>query len=252
MKKMHGRGKKAILAISIILLILVFIVTSSFRTLDFFKKPNYCGSISSVHVSSADANKECTDSLQCAGFCVVEDKSFGYGKCSSYNLDISACKPFSRIIFSMFNVSWDNPLEGLFLEPSPDDIGFDIDLHVYSYKGEHIGINYSTGKYETQIEGARTSSNLGGGGNEWISLPGDQDCYAVIDSFPAFNWSKRPNHVVENITVTWQILLDDGNERIETLPVKVKINLNKPFIGPFVRVNNLSKPSTITIYPPYN
>jgi hypothetical protein len=54
------------------------------------------------------------------------------------------------------------PLEG--------DMEPDLDLHVYTDDGRHVGMNYVTGQYEVQVTGALTSGNLLNA-HEWILLP---------------------------------------------------------------------------------
>lgn len=51
-----------------------------------------------------------------------------------------------------------------------ENIEPDLDLHVYTDDGRHVGINYVTGEYEVQVEGALTSGNLRNA-HEWILLP---------------------------------------------------------------------------------
>ena len=46
----------------------------------------------------------------------------------------------------------------------------DLDLHVYTQDGRHVGMNYASGEYEAQVEGAITSGNLMNS-HEWILLP---------------------------------------------------------------------------------
>jgi hypothetical protein len=54
------------------------------------------------------------------------------------------------------------------------EVGFsvlpDVDLHAYANDGKHVGMNYQTGIYENQIEGAIASGDLIGG-TEWIFAP---------------------------------------------------------------------------------
>ena len=55
--------------------------------------------------------------------------------------------------------------------PPVDGItGPDLDLHVYTDDGRHVGMNYVTGQYEMQVDGALASSNLLNA-HEWILLP---------------------------------------------------------------------------------
>lgn len=64
----------------------------------------------------------------------------------------------------------------LYLEMQPD-----LDLHVYTADGRHVGFNYATGEYENQVEGALASGNLGNA-HEWILLPEGIDFQYVVRS----------------------------------------------------------------------
>ncbi len=65
---------------------------------------------------------------------------------------------------------------------------FDIDLRVFSEDGSMVGMCYESGEYKVEIPGARTSGNIGAGGPEWISVPGDIKIYYEIDTTPMDNW----------------------------------------------------------------
>jgi hypothetical protein len=60
-------------------------------------------------------------------------------------------------------------LESLAVGPNSSLVP-DLDLHAYAVDGRHICMNYVTGKYENQIEGAIASGDLSGA-NEWIFVP---------------------------------------------------------------------------------
>jgi hypothetical protein len=57
----------------------------------------------------------------------------------------------------------------------------DMDLHAYDGNGKHVGMNYQTGVYENQIDGAITSGDLIGG-TEWIFAPDNVNVRFVTDS----------------------------------------------------------------------
>lgn len=59
--------------------------------------------------------------------------------------------------------------------------GPDLDLHVYTTDGRHIGVNYVTGVYENQVDGALTSGDRFNS-NEWILLPEGIDYHYVVRS----------------------------------------------------------------------
>jgi hypothetical protein len=57
----------------------------------------------------------------------------------------------------------------------------DLDLHAYADDGRHVGMNYQTGVYENQIDGATASGDLTGG-TEWIFVPSNVHVRFVTDS----------------------------------------------------------------------
>jgi hypothetical protein len=57
----------------------------------------------------------------------------------------------------------------------------DVDLHAYDGDGKHVGMNYQTGVYENQIDGAIASGDLTGG-TEWIFAPDNVNVRFVTDS----------------------------------------------------------------------
>lgn len=59
--------------------------------------------------------------------------------------------------------------------------GPDLDLHVYTTDGRHIGMNYISGVYENQVDGALTSGDRFNS-NEWILLPEGIDYRYVVRS----------------------------------------------------------------------
>ena len=57
----------------------------------------------------------------------------------------------------------------------------DIDLHVISTNGKHVGMNYNTGLYENEIQDALSSGDLING-EEWIFVPSNIDVTYYISS----------------------------------------------------------------------
>jgi M6 family metalloprotease-like protein len=57
----------------------------------------------------------------------------------------------------------------------------DLDLHAYTPRGEHVGMNYRSGKYEIQIPGARASGDLWNS-SEWIWVPAGTEVYFFVSS----------------------------------------------------------------------
>ncbi len=59
----------------------------------------------------------------------------------------------------------------------------DLDLHLYCDDGRHIGVNYETGEYEIQIEGAIVSGDTRDM-SEWIFIPPDvTNCHFAVSSY---------------------------------------------------------------------
>ena len=70
------------------------------------------------------------------------------------------------------------PLTGSNLRESPN-----LDLHAYTPDGRHIGMNYTSGEYENQVEGAVASGDLEGG-DEWIFVPFGTNVTYAVSSYP--------------------------------------------------------------------
>ena len=147
---------------------------------------------------------------------------------SQLYVDISSYLPYSKKIISICNITWEIPAIKVPLEPIPYENYFDIDLHVYSYDGQHIGMNYTSMEYEIQIPDAETSGNILGGGPEWISVPEDTKIYYIIDITLAREWSEELNVTIENITASWQVVCyDDNGTRRESEPITVNVSLEE-------------------------
>lgn len=70
----------------------------------------------------------------------------------------------------------------LYLEYEPD-----LDLHVYTDDGRHVGMNYVTGQYEIQVEGALASGNLHNA-HEWILLPEGISFHYIVRSTSTYKF----------------------------------------------------------------
>jgi len=57
----------------------------------------------------------------------------------------------------------------------------DLDLHVYTLDGKHVGTNYETGEYEMQIPDSIASGDFYNS-SEWIYVPENVDVYFVVSS----------------------------------------------------------------------
>ena len=101
---------------------------------------------------------------------------------------------------------------------------FDIDLHVISDDGRHVGMNYSTGVYENEIEGATSSGDIPGGGPEWIELPSDVLFRAYLDASPALEWASELGLLAEDWEIRGEIRFihfDGVGERTQTDPMEL-------------------------------
>ncbi|MCK4501363.1 PKD domain-containing protein, partial [Candidatus Babeliales bacterium] len=99
----------------------------------------------------------------------------------------------------------------------------DIDLHAYSLDGKHIGVNYSNGLYENEIQGAFSSGDLING-EEWIFVPSDINVSYYIGSHDVQKFlEENPDFNASNATIefdatymeyspnTKHVQLPDGN-----------------------------------------
>jgi hypothetical protein len=117
----------------------------------------------------------------------------------------------------------------------------DVDLHVYTWDGQHVGMNYVTGEYELGIEGAKSSGNVHGGGYEWIAFPDFLETYYVIDATPVKLWLEEYNtwanafgvSTVEVLNITASVTLvhyDENGIRQESEPIPITVNLDNPTV----------------------
>jgi hypothetical protein len=105
----------------------------------------------------------------------------------------------------------------------------DFDLHAYSNTGEHVGMNYLTGGYETEIDGSRTSGNILNGGPEWISLPDDVQAHFPLDATPAGEWVEELGADSFSIEAEIQaVFFNAEGDMTETESVIVPIDLDEP------------------------
>jgi hypothetical protein len=123
---------------------------------------------------------------------------------------------------------------------------FDVDLHVYTRDGKHVGPIYENENilYEIGIENATTSRNILGGGPEWIFLPDNVEFYAVADPTPAKKWAQELGISIENmaIPVTVDVVhYDENGARQASKPVTLSVNLTAP--------THLAVPAVVDIDP---
>lgn len=144
-------------------------------------------------------------------------------------INVSKFTPISKKIISLFNVSLGIHKGSGFQNPIPTENIPDIDLHMYSYDGKMVGMDYNSLNYENQIIGATTSGNIPGGGPEWISIPRDIKTYYTVDVSPLKKWAEETNTPLENVSVMWNVIdYDEKGSRRESDPIEVKINIDKP------------------------
>ena len=147
-----------------------------------------------------------------------------YKQDSILKLKISAYKPKNKVMMSLSNIVLTTPDLGL--EPIPLESHFDVDLHAYSYNGQHVGIMYSTMQYECQINGAEFRS-ISGGGSEYIALPANVNSYFVVDATLAKKWAdEHPLLTPNDLEITADVMLtyfDDQGNRYESSTISQKI-----------------------------
>jgi len=73
----------------------------------------------------------------------------------------------------------------------------DLDLHAYTYGGQHVGMNYKTGKYEIEIPGAVASGDLYNG-SEWILVPENVEVYFIVSSKDVERYLETRPEILEN------------------------------------------------------
>ncbi|MDW7777144.1 MAG: Ig-like domain-containing protein [Methanosarcinales archaeon] len=66
----------------------------------------------------------------------------------------------------------------------------DYDLHAFTQDGRHVGVNYTSGDYENQIDGATTSGDLLGG-VEWIFVPEYEDAKFMVSNHDTEEFLKK-------------------------------------------------------------
>ncbi len=125
-----------------------------------------------------------------------------------------------------------------------------IDLHLYTFDGRHVGMNYSAQTFEKQIPGV---TYVGGTILDQVDYPTNLDAYYVLDPTPARRWVEDYNRFAEaknarnrglginltlpplnltevNATVSVGLTrFDSTGRRIESSPTIIYMNLERPF-----------------------
>lgn len=120
----------------------------------------------------------------------------------------------------------------------------DIDLHAYTSEGKHVGMNYTSGIYENQIDGAIASGDLLGD-EEWIFVPSDVEVRFEVNSHDTGKFLEEYPEFAENITeqsfsLTY-VSFDENGNRFETLPQCYEIvpNATVEFKAEYRNINEL-------------
>jgi PKD repeat protein len=81
----------------------------------------------------------------------------------------------------------------------------DIDLHVVSPDGKHVGVNYTSGLYENEIHGALSSGDLIND-KEWIFVPSDINVAYYISSHDVQKFlEENPDINATNATIEYSV-----------------------------------------------
>jgi len=139
--------------------------------------------------------------------------------------------PKQTIVVSLFKIIM-RGIKSLFGydETAPLEEEFDVDLHIYTDDGRHIGMNYETDTYEIQVAGAYSSGNLPQGGPEWVAIPSGISFRAFADASPALKWAERLG-IAEEMTIVASgrtIEFDEHGNRSESEGFEVQIGLDEP------------------------
>ncbi len=133
-------------------------------------------------------------------------------------------------------------------EVLPMDNQSDIDLHVVSLDGKRVGMNYDTGEYENQIEGALTSYNIPGGGPEWISIPNGVKASYYVDATPLKKWAEETGANVTNIEADFRVTtFDENGNRQDSEEITVPIDLANPITPLAVKASVEMNPKTLNL-----
>jgi M6 family metalloprotease-like protein len=97
----------------------------------------------------------------------------------------------------------------------------DLDLHAYTLDGLHVGMNYETGEYEIEIDGAVASGDLFQG-TEWIRLPDDVEAYFIMSSHDVAAFLENRLGVLENENGIYAVSFryyDENGARFASSPI---------------------------------
>lgn len=126
---------------------------------------------------------------------------------------------FNRPLRGVLVRSW-GALTGDCITPVADQTQYrpDIDLHVYTPDGRHVGWNYPKNVYEVGIEGAVVSGDMGYG-DEWILVPANESGLRfVLTNRDGQLWSQEagvdPSQIVFNEQYEVQTVLVDPTANI--------------------------------------
>jgi len=112
---------------------------------------------------------------------------------------------------------------------------FDIDLKFISIDGRIVGMNYTTGAYEVEIDGAYTRGNVLGCGQEWIMVPRMTSGFFILDPFPAMKYCESLGIPYQNVTVLveYQFAYIDNQGVVHMCPpVNITVPIDRETVIP--------------------
>lgn len=142
----------------------------------------------------------------------------------------------SKVTLPNFNSLWNSV---------PDNSSLDVDLHVTTNDGKHVGMNYTEDVYCNEIEGAETSGNILGGGSEWISLPENVEALAYVTVSPDLESLLKSNDSLAVEVTSTLTVYDENSDKEISEPVNIKINSEN--IDGIIPISfNSNSPASIT------
>jgi hypothetical protein len=125
-----------------------------------------------------------------------------------------------------------------------------VDLHAYDDNGNHVGMNYQTGVYEKQIDGAIASGDLTGG-TEWVFVPSNMNVRFVTDSsdtakfFQQYAEASSYSNGTETYTMNMVYYSPDGS-RYESQPTQQEISPGSTLTQGYTITQNIDGSYSIT------
>jgi len=177
--------------------------------------PRYLNASTIVTTPPGDEKEMPTDEVK---FLVYYDSNY------QLKLKVLDYKPKNTNIFEIFIPGLSKIFGGDGGAGVPIENNLDVDLYVVSSDGKKVGMNYSTGEYYVQIEGANASGNIPSGGYEWISIPINIDAEAYVDLTPELKELIRNDNTLNVEVISTLIIYDENGNRKESVPIPININ----------------------------